>query len=308
MYQLFAPQDGNYMYHGLNFAAYGGKVNKFDGYGDSHLNAVRSSNPRRDGYYITDGAGTRREITYEQALELAKNNPNLVVNYYKDNVGGTGRLHWDENQNQFIDNNEYFGKELDNVDVVKFVNQPTRQLTDAIPTISTPVLEYRSDITPHVDFTNTDQNMFHRSSVANADAAVREALSSDVVDHVYDYMMPSTLAGAADKLFDHDENGNLKYNFFTDFNKVFNPAYDSQGFVGLVGADEWANKHPEATALINTGVDLALPFGIKGTKAAAGFVGNRFNTYRLANEINKSIQQGIRPKWSNNMMYRYALE
>lgn len=76
----------------------------------------------------------------------------------------------------------------------------------------------------------------------------------------------------------------------------------------MIGADEWADEHPEATALINTGVDLALPFGIKGTKAAAGFVGNRFNTYRLANEINKSIQQGIRPKWSNNMMYRYALE
>jgi hypothetical protein len=227
MYQLFnMTGDGGQLYHGLNFAAYGGKVNKFDGYGDSHLNAVRSSNPRRDGYYITDGAGTRREITYEQALELAKNNPNLVVNYYKDNVGGTGRLHWDENQNQFVDNNEYFGKELDNVDVVKFVNRPTRQLTDAIP-ISTPVLEYRPDITPYVDFTNTDQNMFHRRDVANADAAVREALSSDVVNHVYDYMMPSTLAGAADKLFDHDENGNLKYNFFTDFNKVFNPAYDN---------------------------------------------------------------------------------
>lgn len=305
MYQLFAPQDGDYSYHGLNFAAYGGKVNRFDGYGDSHLNAVRSSNPRRDSYYIADGAGTRREITYEQALELAKNNPNIVVNYYKDNIGGTGRLHWDENQNRFVDNNEYFGKELDNVDVVKFVNRPTRQLTDAIP-ISTPMLEYRPDITPYVDFTNTDQNMFNRRDVANADAAVREALSSDVVDNVYDYMMPSTWAGAVDKLFDHDKNGNLKYNFFTDFNKVFNPAYDNQGFVGLIGADEWANEHPEATALINTGVDLALPFGIKGTKAAAGFVGNRFNTYRLANEINKSVQQGIRPRWSNNMMYRQA--
>lgn len=28
---LFAPQGNDYMYHGLNFAAYGGKVNKFDG-------------------------------------------------------------------------------------------------------------------------------------------------------------------------------------------------------------------------------------------------------------------------------------
>ena len=31
MYQLFAPQDGDYSYHGLNFAAYGGKVNRFSG-------------------------------------------------------------------------------------------------------------------------------------------------------------------------------------------------------------------------------------------------------------------------------------
>ena len=30
MYQLFAPQDGDYSYHGLNFAAYGGKVNRLD--------------------------------------------------------------------------------------------------------------------------------------------------------------------------------------------------------------------------------------------------------------------------------------
>ena len=297
MYQLFAPQDGDYSYHGLNFAAYGGKVNRFDGYGNSHLNAVRSSNPRRDGYYIADGAGTRREITYEQALELAKNNPNIVVNYYKDNVGGTGRLHWDENQNRFIDNNEYFGKELDNVDVVKFVNQPTRQLTDAIPTISTPILEYRSDITPYVDFTNTDQNMFHRRDVVNADAAVREALSSDVIDYAYDYMMPSTWAGTADKLFDRDENGNLKYNFFNDFNRIFNPAYDNQGFVGLVGADEWANEHPEATALINTGVDLALPFGIKGVKNIASSANKAGKSTRL-NEITMPIYYRGKPTQS----------
>ena len=288
MYQLFAPQDGDYSYHGLNFAAYGGKVNRFDGYGDSHLNAVRSSNPRRDGYYIADGAGTRREITYEQALELAKNNPNIVVNYYKDNVGGTGRLHWDKNQNQFIDNNEYFGKELDNVDVVKFVDQPARQLTDAIP-ISTPVLEYRPDITPYVDFTNTDQNMFHRRNVANADAAVREALSSNVVDHAYDYMMPSAWAGAADKLFDHDEDGNLKYNFFTDFNKVFNPAYDNQGWVGLVGADQWAKEHPEEAFAINFGTDLVLPFGIKGIRRV-GTAARNAATWEPVTKLNSSAK------------------
>lgn len=34
MYQLFAPQDGDYSYHGLNFAAYGGKVNRFGLGGD----------------------------------------------------------------------------------------------------------------------------------------------------------------------------------------------------------------------------------------------------------------------------------
>lgn len=123
------------------------------------------------------------------------------------------------------------------MDIVKIVDRPTRQLTDAIP-ISNPVLKYRPGRIEAVDFTNTDQNMFHRRNVARADAEVREALSSDVVDHVYGFMMPSTWAGVADKLFDHDENGNLRYNFFTDFNKVFNPAYDNQGFVGLVGADE----------------------------------------------------------------------
>lgn len=39
MYQLFAPyEDGGYLYHGLNLAAYGGKVNKFDGLnGDSKI-------------------------------------------------------------------------------------------------------------------------------------------------------------------------------------------------------------------------------------------------------------------------------
>lgn len=42
MYQLFAPQDGDYSYHGLNFAAYGGKVNRF-GLGDKMYNIAAPS-------------------------------------------------------------------------------------------------------------------------------------------------------------------------------------------------------------------------------------------------------------------------
>lgn len=181
------------------------------------------------------------------------------------------------------------------MDIVKIVDRPTRQLTDAIP-ISNPVLEYRPGRIEAVDFTNTDQNMFHKRNVARADAEVREALSSDVVDHVYDFMMPSTWAGVADKLFDHDENGNLRYNFFTDFNKVFNPAYDNQGFVGLVGADEWAYEHPEATGYINTGIDFALPFGIKGIKGAnlyniadRSLKGNNFTSRLILDTLNPEV-------------------
>lgn len=42
MYQLFAPQGDDYTYHGLNFAAYGGKVNKFDDGGFSNLPEQRA--------------------------------------------------------------------------------------------------------------------------------------------------------------------------------------------------------------------------------------------------------------------------
>jgi len=42
MYQLFAPQGDDYTYHGLNFAAYGGKVNKFDDGGFSDLPEQRA--------------------------------------------------------------------------------------------------------------------------------------------------------------------------------------------------------------------------------------------------------------------------
>ena len=42
MYQLFAPQNGDYSYHGLNFAAYGGKVNRFDDGGFSDLPEQRA--------------------------------------------------------------------------------------------------------------------------------------------------------------------------------------------------------------------------------------------------------------------------
>lgn len=42
LYQLFAPQGDDYMYHGLNFAAYGGKVNKFDDGGFSDLPEQRA--------------------------------------------------------------------------------------------------------------------------------------------------------------------------------------------------------------------------------------------------------------------------
>jgi hypothetical protein len=143
-----------------------------------------------------------------------------------------------------------------------------------------------------IDFTNTEQNMFHRRDVARGDTQVREALSSDVTDNIYDYMMPSTWAGAADKLFDHDENGNLKYNFFTDFNKIFNPTYDNQGWVGLFGADQWAKEHPEATTTINTGIDLMLPYGIKGTKAIT--TSSPIMNYRLARRLDKALGPSIK--------------
>ena len=42
LYQLFAPQVDDYMYHGLNFAAYGGKINKFDDGGFSDLPEQRA--------------------------------------------------------------------------------------------------------------------------------------------------------------------------------------------------------------------------------------------------------------------------
>lgn len=124
--------------------------------------------------------------------------------------------------------------------------------------------------------------MFHRRDVANADAYVREALSSDVTDNIYDYMMPSTWAGLADKAL---EGG-------YSFNQLFNPTYDNQGFVGLVGADEWAKEHPEATTTINTGIDLMLPYGIKGTKAVA--TSNPIMNYRLARRLDKALGPSIK--------------
>ena len=43
-YQLFAPVGDDYLYHGLNFAAYGGKVNRFDDgggkYNDTFMNEM----------------------------------------------------------------------------------------------------------------------------------------------------------------------------------------------------------------------------------------------------------------------------
>lgn len=102
--------------------------------------------------------------------------------------------------------------------------------------------------------------MFHRRDVADADAYVREALSSDVTDNIYDYMMPSTWAGLADKALEGGYN----------FNQLFNPTYDNQGWVGLFGADQWAKEHPEEAFAINFGADLLFPYGIKGAKTAIG--------------------------------------
>lgn len=148
--------------------------------------------------------------------------------------------------------------------------------------------------------------MFHRRDVAKTDAAARQALSSYVVDHIYDYMVPSTWAGVADKLLDHDENGNLKYNFFTDFNKVFNPAYDNQGFVGLVGADEWADKHPELTEGINLATDILLPIGMKGVGTIP--TPKRIVNYRLSNKLNKPIRQRIQQEYGDNVVYKSELD
>ena len=44
-YQLFAPVGDDFLYHGLNFAAYGGKVNRFDGYGNSHMETANAQLP-----------------------------------------------------------------------------------------------------------------------------------------------------------------------------------------------------------------------------------------------------------------------
>jgi hypothetical protein len=122
--------------------------------------------------------------------------------------------------------------------------------------------------------------MFHRRDVADADAYVREALSSDVTDNIYDYMMPSTWAGLADKALEGGYN----------FNQLFNPTYDNQGWIGLFGADQWAKEHPEEAFAINFGADLLFPYGIKGTKATANAAYKTGVEYRLARELDKSVQ------------------
>jgi hypothetical protein len=111
---------------------------------------------------------------------------------------------------------------------------------------------------------------------------VREALSSDVTDNIYDYMTPSAWAGLADKAFEGDYN----------FNQLFNPTYDNQGWVGLFGADQWAKEHPEATTTINTGIDLMLPYGIKGTKAIT--TSRPITNYKLARSLDKALGPSIK--------------
>jgi hypothetical protein len=160
----------------------------------------------------------------------------------------------------WIDNNEYHPAEgnLDEVIVTHPYTINNSLSQDRTYLQHTPIRDLT--VTAPIDFTNTEQNMFHRRDVADADAYVREALSSDVVDNIYDYLAPSAWAGLADKAL---EGG-------YSFNQLFNPTYDNQGWVGLFGADQWAKEHPEEAFAINFGADLLFPYGVKGAKTAIG--------------------------------------